>query len=496
MNNIKTLGDLKRANYPFKTVKQELRDNLIIKLRNNEKIFQNIVGYEKTVIPQLQNAILSKHDFILLGLRGQAKTRLIRGLSDLLDEEVPIIKGSSMNEHPYHPITKFGREQFIKLGDDIEIEWLHKEFRYNEKLATPDVSMADMIGDIDPIKAANRRLEYSDEEVIHYGLIPRSNRGIFAINELPDLQARIQVGLLNILEEKDIQIRGFPVRIPMDILMVFTANPEDYTNRGNIITPLKDRINSQILTHYPQNVEDAIQITQQESWVHRDEELEIPYIFKELVEEIAFEARNCEFVDQASGVSARMTISIMENLISNAERRKIRLDEKDLHLRICDLFNATPSITGKLELVYEGEKEGAQTVAKYLIGKAIKKLFQKYFPDPFKLEFDEDPRSTYYREITGWFASHKSIQISDETPFEEYFNELSKVQKLKEITSRHCKVTNNYELSAMMELVLEGLHQNSMISKKDMNAQTTYKELLNLVFDKAKRKDFGQDSFY
>lgn len=495
MLNINTLGELKASGHQYKTVKEELRINLLEKLSNNETIFEGIIGYEKTVIPQIQNAILSKHDFILLGLRGQAKTRLVRNLIHLFDEYIPVIKGSPLNEHPYHPLTKYGKNKLDTMGDDTPIEWLHKDFRYNEKLATPDVTMADMIGDIDPIKAANRRLEYSDEEVIHYGLIPRSNRGVFAINELPDLQARIQVGLLNILEENDIQVRGFPVRIPMDILMVFTANPEDYTNRGNIITPLKDRINSQILTHYPDELEEAIKITEQEAWVHREEEVIIPQVFKELVEEIAFEARECEFVDQASGVSARMTISIMENLISNAERRKVKLGDQELHLRICDLFNTAPSITGKLELVYEGEKEGAETVAKYLIGKAIKKIFQNHFPDPFKLEFEEDPRSTFYRDITGWFEQHNSVNISDEDHFDEYLKEMEKVPKLQAIVEKHYQANNKYEKAAMMELVLEGLHQNSMISKKDLKAKTTYKEMLNLVYDKAKRKGFDEDFF-
>ena len=495
MSFAKTLGELKQSGHQFKTVKEELRTNLILRLSEGKSKFPGIIGYDDTVIPQLQNAILSKHDFILLGLRGQAKTRLIRSLMDLLDERVPVIAGSPINEHPYHPVTKYGVRLYEEKGEDMPVEWLDRFSRYNEKLATPDVTMADMIGDIDPIKAATRKLEYSDEEVIHYGLIPRSNRGIFAINELPDLQARIQVGLLNILEENDIQVRGFPVRIPMDIVMVFTANPEDYTNRGNIITPLKDRINSQILTHYPRELEEAIQITEQESWVNRNEPFEVPQTFKELVEEVAFEARNCEFVDQASGVSARMSISIMENLISNAERRKVTLKEDKLHLRVCDLFNTSPSITGKLELVYEGEKEGAQTVARYLIGKAVKKVFQKHFPDPFKLEFDEDPRSSFYRGITGWFESHKSVQISDETGFEPYFTELNKVPGLKDIVTSHLKPADNYELAAAMELVLEGLHQNSMISKKDQKAGTTYKEMLNLVYDRAKKKDFGSEFF-
>lgn len=495
MINISSAGELKASGHQYKTVKEELRSNLIQKLKNNENVFEGIVGYDKTVIPQIQNAILSRHDFILLGLRGQAKTRLVRNLLHLLDEYIPVIKGSPLNEHPFHPLTKYGKNKLDELGDETPIEWLHRDYRYNEKLATPDVTMADMIGDIDPIKAANRRLEYSDEEVIHYGLIPRSNRGIFAINELPDLQARIQVGLLNILEEKDIQVRGFPVRIPMDILMVFTANPEDYTNRGNIITPLKDRINSQILTHYPDELDEAIKITEQEAWVHREDEVTIPRVFKELVEEIAFEARECEFVDQASGVSARMTISIMENLISNAERRMVKLGDKEINLRICDLFNTSPSITGKLELVYEGEKEGAETVAKYLIGKAVKKIFQKHFPDPFKLEFEEDPRSTFYRDITGWFEQHNAVNISDEDHYDEYLKELNTVPKLKSIVESHYKTDNEHEKSAMMELILEGLHQNSMISKKDLKAQTTYKEMLNLVYDKAKRKGFDEDFF-
>ncbi|HEX7252787.1 MAG TPA: AAA family ATPase, partial [Thermoanaerobaculia bacterium] len=322
MSKPRTVGELKSSGYRPQNVKDELRKNLRCALAKGENPFPGIFGYERTVLPALHNAILSRHDLLLLGLRGQAKTRLLRMLVNLLDPEIPAIAGSEINEDPFRPITKYGRRMLSEKGDDAPISWIPREERYREKLATPDVTIADLIGDIDPIKAATERRSYSDEEVIHFGIVPRTNRGIFAINELPDLQPRIQVGLLNILEERDLQIRGFPVRIPLDILLVFSANPEDYTNRGNIITPLKDRISSQILTHYPDDVKVAAKITAQEAWLDREDEprIEIPDFFRELVEEIAFAARQSEFVDQSSGVSARMPISAIEILASNLER--------------------------------------------------------------------------------------------------------------------------------------------------------------------------------
>src|SRR5216684_3142613 len=377
-----TFGELKAAGYRPEGIKEELRRNLRQAIAGGENPFEGIHGYERTVLPSLYNAILSRHDFLLLGLRGQAKTRLLRMLVNLLDPEIPAIAGSELNEDPLLPITKYGRRLLAEKGDATPIAWIPREERYREKLATPDVTIADLIGDVDPIKAATERRSYSDEEVIHFGIVPRTNRGIFAINELPDLQPRIQVGLLNILEERDLQIRGFPVRIPLDILLVFSANPEDYTNRGNIITPLKDRISSQIMTHYPDDVKTAAKITAQEAWTERDQEprVEIPDFFRELVEEVAFAARQSEFVDQSSGVSARMAISAIEILASNLERRGLRHREQRVLPRLCDLPATLPAITGKVEMVYEGEQQGAEVVAKKLIGLAIQKLFESKFP--------------------------------------------------------------------------------------------------------------------
>ena len=384
MNKPNTFGDLKKSGYRPRGVKEELRANLRRALAGGENPFEGIHGYERTVLPSLHNAILSRHDFLLLGLRGQAKTRLLRMLVNLLDPEIPAIAGSELNEDPFEPITKYGRRILAEQGDATPLVWIPRAERYREKLATPDVTIADLIGDVDPIKAATERRSYSDEEVIHFGIVPRTNRGIFAINELPDLQPRIQVGLLNILEERDLQIRGFPIRIPLDILLVFSANPEDYTNRGNIITPLKDRISSQIVTHYPDDVKTAAKITAQEAWLDRADEprVEIPDFFRELIEEIAFAARSSEFVDQSSGVSARMPIAAVEILASNLERRGLKHGEKRVAPRLCDLPSTLPAITGKVEMVYEGEQQGAEVVAKRLIGTAVKKLFDARFPAP------------------------------------------------------------------------------------------------------------------
>ncbi|MCX6143667.1 MAG: sigma 54-interacting transcriptional regulator [Ignavibacteriales bacterium] len=380
-----TLGELRRSGYKVQAVKDEIRNNLIRKLEKREPLFPGIIGYGQTVVPSIVNAILARHDILLLGLRGQAKSRIVRQLPSLLDEYVPFIKGCEINDNPFKPVCKRCNDLLKERGEDLEIEWLHRDRRFGEKLATPDVTIADLIGDVDPIKAAAQRLHYSHEGAIHYGIIPRTNRGIFAINELPDLQPRIQVGLFNIMEEKDIQIRGFNIRIPLDLMIVFTANPEDYTNRGNLITPLKDRIDSQILTHYPRTIEDAIKITEQEAWVHRDgQNVQIPYYFREIIEQTAFEARKSEYVDQKSGVSARFTISAMENLVSNAERRAILVGDRTIVPRICDLAHALPGMTGKVELVFEGEQEGPAEVSKALVGKAVREVFKRYFPDPLQ----------------------------------------------------------------------------------------------------------------
>ncbi|MAT40300.1 MAG: magnesium chelatase [Ectothiorhodospiraceae bacterium] len=495
--SLKTVGALRETGYNVLPVKDEMRNNLITRLKNRDELFPGILGYEDTVVPSLVNAILSKHDIILLGLRGQAKTRIVRMLPTLLDEYAPIIKGSELNESPFYPITKYAVDLVVEHGDETEIEWIPREQRYGEKLATPDVTIADLIGDIDPIKAAAQRLHYSHEGAIHFGLIPRTNRGVFAINELPDLQPRIQVGLFNIMQEKDIQIRGFNVRIPLDVVVVFTANPEDYTNRGNIITPLKDRIDSQILTHYPEDIEHAIQITAQEAWVSRNHESDIfiPPYFKEIIEMTAFQARKSEFVDQQSGVSARLTISAMENLISNAERRSIESDDKVVMPRICDLLRTLPSMTGKLELVYEGEQEGTVKVSKLLIGQAIRKVFSDYFPDPLhkqkklKIQREESRESKthsdpVYGQIIEWFEQGNAISLSDDLPIDEYYDELIRVKGLLELTRKHMKFERNdkYEMASAMEFVLEGLHQHSRIAKGEAEGAISYRDMVGTLF--------------
>ncbi len=498
MSRPRTISELKNSGYSVQTVKDEIRNNLIRKLRNNEQLFPGIVGYETTVIPAIVNAILAKHDIILLGLRGQAKTRLIRQFPSLLGDFIPTIKGSEINDNPFAPVSKFGADQIAKFGDETEIEWIHRDQRFSEKLATPDVTIADLIGDIDPIKAATQRLHYSHEGAIHFGLIPRSNRGIFAINELPDLQPRIQVGLFNILEEKDIQIRGFNIRIPLDVFLVFTANPEDYTNRGSIITPLKDRIDSQILTHYPKTIDDAIDITEQEAWVKRgDRMLHLPHYFKEIIESIAFEARKSEFVDQKSGVSARLTIAAMENLVSNAERRAILLKDRNIIPRICDLPHALPGITGKVELVFEGEQEGSIKVGKALVGKATREIFKKYFPDPLQKQKrapqgQEQKDKSEYAPIVSWFEAGNVIAVADDMPFNAYYAELNRVPGLYHLTQKYFKLDANdqFGVASAMEFVLDGLHQNSKIAKDEADHLTQYKDMVGSIFTKSTLEDY------
>jgi magnesium chelatase subunit I len=485
-----TIGELRQSGYTVQPVKDEIRNNLIRKLENHEPLFPGIIGYDQTVIPSLVNSILARHDILLLGLRGQAKSRIVRQLPSLLDEYIPFVKGCEINDNPYKPVCKHCTDLVKERGDNVEIDWLHRERRFGEKLATPDVTIADLIGDIDPIKAASQRLHYSHEGAIHYGIIPRTNRGIFAINELPDLQPRIQVGLFNIMEEKDIQIRGFNVRIPLDLMIVFTANPEDYTNRGNLITPLKDRIDSQILTHYPRTIEDAIRITEQEAWIQRDgREVRIPHYFKEIIEQAAFEARRSEYVDQKSGISARFTISAMENLVSNAERRAILVGDRCIVPRICDLAHALPGMTGKVELVFEGEQEGPAKVSKALIGKAVREVFKQYFPDPLQKRPKPQAESrqhedSEYGKIIGWFESGNKTEIADDVPLDRYFDELDKVKGLRELTKKHMKLSesNKYELASAMEFVLDGLHQSSRIAKDEVDRLTAYKDLVGSIF--------------
>ncbi len=487
-----TLGALRATGYQPKTVKRELRDNLRARLATGGPLFPGILGYDRTVIPGVVNALLAGHDFILLGLRGQAKTRILRGLTTLLDEAIPVLAGSELNEDPLLPITPQGRRLVMEADDDAPVEWLGREERYNEKLATPDVSIADLLGDIDPIKAATRRLTFADPEVIHFGIVPRTNRGIFAINELPDLAPRIQVGLFNILEERDLQIRGFPVRIPLDILMVFSANPEDYTNRGSIITPLKDRISSQILTHYPPATGVAADITRQEAWTERDQPgVVMPEDARLLVEEISFVARDSDLVDQSSGVSARVSISAMELLVSNLERRALATGDRAVAPRLCDFHMLLPAITGKVEMVYEGEQQGAEVVARRLIGQAVKKVFDARFPEVGKEvgTGGEDDRGPY-APIVRWFAEGNEVTLADEQPFADYERELKRVPGLWEVASRHAKTREEQAWTA--EMILEGLHQHLKLARHDLDSQVSYKEMIKFQLLKPRRTGGGR----
>jgi magnesium chelatase subunit I len=456
---IKTLGELKKHGYHSKSIKQELRDNLIEKLKNKENIFEGIWGYENTVIPEIEKAILSMHNINLLGLRGQAKTRIARLFTHLLDEYVPIVEGSELNDDPMMPISRFGRDQVKNLGDNTPIAWLSRDERYSEKLATPDVSVADLIGDVDPIKAATLKLPYSDERVIHFGLIPRSNRCIFVINELPDLQARIQVALFNILQEGDVQIRGFKLWLPLDIQFVFTANPEDYTNRGSIVTPLKDRIDSQIITHYPKSIEIGKKITQQEAKRKNGQsKIFVNDILQNLIEKVAIEARNSEFVDAKSGVSARMTISAFENLLSSAELRALKNGDKKPTLRVSDIYGAISAINGKIELVYEGELEGPVFVAHNLIGKAIRSEFIAYFPNP------EKRKSPDYKKIVEWFGDGNSLTFLSDESQKVYKSGLKQVDGLEELVENFFPNESSDQKDFLMEFVLHGMAEYSLIS--------------------------------
>ncbi|MDX2176882.1 MAG: magnesium chelatase [Candidatus Sumerlaeia bacterium] len=485
----KTLGALKAANWPVPAVKDELRKNLIAKLRAGETIFPGIIGYDKTVVPQITAAILSKHDFLLLGLRGQAKTRLIRQLVHLLDEWMPVIKDSPINESPYAPLTKQSRELLRQMGADAPVDWVHRSRRYQEKLATPDVSIADLIGDIDPIKAVARKLDFSDEDVIHFGLVPRSNRGIFAINELPDLQARIQVGLLNIMEEKDIQIRGFPVRLPLDVALVFTANPEDYTNRGNIITPLKDRINAQILTHYPEKLEDALAITAQEAWTERGLPDRIHPLLHELVEQVVVEARKSDYVDRNSGVSARVSISYVETLHSVAEARAHRHGEAVVTGRISDLYESITALTGKIELVYKGEQEGITNVAFHLVGRAVKEAFNKRYAGPMseptgrRGKKGADGDFSRFQPIIDWFEGGKHVELASQMSFEEYGRTLRSIGGLEKTARDLAQPKDDIDLLFAMEFILDGLHQNFLLTKHVVDARIRYTDTVSYMMN-------------
>jgi magnesium chelatase subunit I len=463
MNLPPTLGELKKSSFSeqrlrTRKVKDELRENLIARLRSGETIFPGIIGYEDTVVPQLVNAVLSRHNFILLGLRGQAKSRILRALTALLDPHLPFVAGCEIHDNPYDPICKRCRELIAREGDNTPITYLARDDRYVEKLATPDVTIADLIGDVDPIKAARGGHDLSSEMTVHYGLLPRANRGLFAINELPDLAGKIQVGLFNIMQEGDVQIKGYPLRLPLDVALVFTANPEDYTARGKIVTPLKDRIGSEIRTHYPGTLEEGISITEQEAWLRRDGlELHVPKYVREVVERVAFLAREDKKIDKRSGVSQRLPISVLENVISNAERRAVRSGEKVIVPRIGDVYAALPSITGKLELEYEGEMRGADTVARELIRTAVAKTYDTYFKD------------LNMQQVVQWFELGGEIKLSDTASAQEVLDGLRNIQGLTEkLAPVGVKTKEAPEvLVSAAEFVLEGLHAHRRIGRTE-----------------------------
>lgn len=461
-----TFKELKDSGYTDKTISQEIQDNLIEKIKAKEPVFAGLWGYEDTVVPQLKKAILAGHHINLLGLRGQAKTRIARSMVNLLDEYMPIVKDSEINDSPFHPISKYSRDIISENGDETMISWVHRSNRFFEKLATPDVNVADLIGDIDPIKAATLKLPYSDERVLHYGMIPRANRCIFVLNELPDLQARIQVSLFNILQEGDIQIRGFQLRMPLDIQFVFTANPEDYTNRGSIVTPLKDRIGSQIFTHYPKTIDLAKQITEQEAKISAENKTNIlvPDLAKDLLEEVAFAARDSEYVDAKSGVSARLTISAMENLMAAAHLRLIESDSTKTTVRLVDFMSIIPSITGKIELVYEGEQEGADEVAKILIDQAVITLFERNFPRIPKLE--KAGRDTDYTDLIQWF-NENNLELNFTDSDEEFYENLNNVHPLKVLVDEYATDLSIEDQNFCKELILWALTIENKLDKAE-----------------------------
>ena len=474
---ISTLGELKKEGYLPKSIKDELRDNLIEKIKNKENVFEGVWGYEDSVIPELERAILSRHNINLLGLRGQAKTRLARLMVNLLDAYIPVVANSEINDDPLQPLSRFAIELIKEKGDDTPIVWLHREERFYEKLATPDVTVADLIGDVDPIKAANLKLSYADDRVLHFGMIPRANRCIFVINELPDLQARIQVSLFNILQEGDIQIRGFKLRLLLDLQFIFTANPEDYTNRGSIVTPLKDRIGSQILTHYPEDIAIAKKITKQEAKLdgRQADTVKVPELAMDLLEQISFEARNSEYVDAKSGVSARMSITAFENLLSTAERRTLKSGENSTMVRLSDFMGVVPAITGKIELVYEGEQEGAGFVAETLFEEAIKTLFPTLFPKINKLERKD--AETPYDELVSWFFDQEGFELFDEDSDKVYQEKLDSISPLTQLLKKHHPDLEKGESYFMKELVLWGLVAHKKLSKYRFSNGVRFKDL-------------------
>ncbi|NJC26468.1 sigma 54-interacting transcriptional regulator [Neolewinella antarctica] len=484
-NHPTTLGALKATDYKSRSVKQELRENLITKLKNKEEVFPGIIGFDDTVLPDVQRAVLSRHSILLLGLRGQAKTRIARLLVTLLDEYMPIVKGSELNDDPLAPISRYAVDLIAEHGDDTPIEWVHRDSRYVEKLATPDVSVADLIGDVDPIKAATQKLTYADERVIHFGLVPRAHRGIFVINELPDLQARIQVSLFNILQEGDIQIRGFKLRLPLDIQFIFTANPEDYTNRGSIITPLKDRIQSQILTHYPKTIETAKAITKQEAGQVKEQAdmVAVDDLLQTMLERIAFAARDSEYVDEKSGVSARMSITALENMISTAERRALLASDTETDARITDFWGVVPAITGKVELVYEGEQEGAYGVAMNLLGKVIKDTFLEFFPDPNAATADGRGTSDPYGIIRAYFSGGNVAELMIDGSNADYHDALNGVAGLRKfVTGTIERDLSEAETYLYMELVLHGLAETEILNKESIQNGLSFKDILSDMF--------------
>ena len=484
IEKIKTLGDLKKQGYQSKSIKDELRDNLIFKIKEGIPAFEGIHGFEETVIPELERAILSKHNINLLGLRGQAKTKLARLMIQLLDEYIPFVAGSEINDDPLHPISRFAKDIISEKGDATPIAWLHRDERFFEKLATPDVTIADIIGDVDPIKAANLKLSYADERVIHFGMIPRANRSIFVINELPDLQARIQVALFNILQEGDIQIRGFKLRMNLDIQFIFTANPEDYTNRGSIVTPLKDRIGSQILTHYPKNISVAKKITEQEARLNavQKETIYLPNLAKDIIEQISFEARESEYIDAKSGVSARMTISAMENLMSAAERRCLKNGLKKTSVRLSDFMGIIPAITGKIELVYEGEQEGAEVIASHLIEKAINTLFKNQFPKISKIEKQNERNA--YSDLLDWFIAEGGFELYEDFDEKQYNKVLDDVKPLDALIKKYAPDTIKEDVYFMKEFILWALVENKKLNKEKLTEGVSFKDILGHLINK------------
>lgn len=482
-----TLGELKKQGYRPKSIKDELRDNLIVRLQNKQTVFEGIYGFEDTVIPDMERAILSRHNILLLGLRGQAKTRLARMLTNLLDEYIPVITGSELNDDPMQPLSAFGHRMVEEFKDDTPVSWIHRSERYVEKLATPDVSVADLIGDVDPIKAATLKLPYSDERVIHFGLIPRSHRCIFVINEIPDLQARIQVSLFNILQEGDIQIRGFKTRLPLDIEFVFTANPEDYTNRGSIITPLKDRIESQILTHYPEDLAIARAITHQEASITRDqrEKVVVPEVVKNILERISFAARKSEFIDEKSGVSARLSITALENLYSTAERRVLINREPSTVARIADFWGVIPSITGKIELVYEGEVEGQYNVALQLVSQAVKEEFLETFPHPEKIKKgkERDP----YGVVKAFFGDNHVVVLPNDAEDDIFQATLDSVPGLDRLLENYKIPKENYYI--YKEIVLHSLADLDLLTKELTQGKVGFSDPLGKMLDELDEED-------